>query len=67
MAMRQQSHDNRLDTPPGHPPRGRKMADEEERRIARLEQRAVEAEDSIRLMKNFIELLSQRAGEINNG
>lgn len=41
------------------------MADEEAQRIARLEQRALEAEESIRLMKNFIELLSHRAGKID--
>lgn len=41
------------------------MAADEERRIARLEQRALEAEESIGLMKNFIELLSHRAGKVD--
>ena len=57
---------NKTDTPPGYPPRvDRKMADDEAQRIARLEQRALEAEESIRLMKNFIELLSHGAGKID--
>ena len=40
-----------------------KMASEqEERRIAKLEQMALEAESTIAQMKGYIELLNQRAG-----
>ena len=40
-----------------------KMASEqEERRIAKLEQRALEAESTIAQMKGYIELLNQRSG-----
>ena len=37
-------------------------SEQEERRIAKLEQRALEAESTIAQMKGYIELLTQRAG-----